>query len=211
MGEPDDEKREAELAWMEREIELAALAGVGIGVLHPVGGLPDTLAEYRRIEQIRIDSFARACETAAEHDFTIAIENTYDPHADETSAVGRRRFGASVPELHSVIDAVDADNFGICLDFGHTNVQGIPLGEALRQCGDRLIATHVHDNDGSDDLHRDPTDGTIDWEGGVAALREIGWDGIFNLEIAPLREQPRTVNMLRMRRVVETARWLLGQ
>ncbi|MGI5818266.1 MAG: sugar phosphate isomerase/epimerase family protein [Armatimonadota bacterium] len=210
MGSLDPEKRQADLALMEREIELSALAGVQIGILHPVGGFPATLAEYREVERVRIDSFARACEIAAEHDFTIAIENTYDAHGSETSAVGRRRFGAIIPDLHAVIDAVGAGNFGICLDTGHTNLFGLPLGEAFRQCGDRLIATHVHDNDGHADQHIEPTRGTIDWQDGIAALHEIGWDGIFNLEIGPLLGHPIEAQMLRMRQVVETARWLIA-
>jgi len=211
MGSLNAEKRAADFARMEREIELSALAGAQIGVLHPVGGFPATLAEYRDVERVRIDSFARACEIAARHDFTIAIENTYDAHGDETSALGRRRFGAIIPDLHQVIDAVGADNFGICLDTGHTNLFGLPLGEAFRQCGDRLIATHVHDNNGHDDQHIEPERGTIDWEDGVAALHEIGWDGIFNLEIAPLRGHPIEAQMLRMKQVVATARWLINQ
>lgn len=210
MGSLDEEQREADFATMEQEIAVSARAGVEIGVLHPVGGMPATLEEYREVERVRIESFARACDLAAQYDFAIAIENTYDPHGDETSAVGRRRFGAIIPELHSVIDAVDADNFGICLDTGHTNLFGLPLGEAFRQCGNRLTATHVHDNDGHGDQHIEPTRGTIDWEDAVAGLQEIGWDGIFNLEIAPLRGQPMEAQMLRMRQVVETSRWLLG-
>jgi sugar phosphate isomerase/epimerase len=207
----DEARREAELAVVERQIEISALAGVKIGILHPGGGLPTTLAEYHEVERVRIDSFSRACEMATAHGFTIAIENTYDAHGDETSAIGRRRFGAIIPDLHAVIDAVDADNFGICLDTGHTNLFGLPLGEAFRQCGNRLIATHVHDNDGHADQHIEPTRGTIDWQDGVAALREIGWNGIFNLEIAPLRGHPIEAQMLRMRQVVQTANWLLEQ
>ncbi len=210
MGTLDADKREADFATMAREIEISALAGVQIGVLHPMGGWAATLAEQREVDRLRVADFARACEIAAEHDFTIAIENTYDAHGDEHSALGRRRFGAVIPELHSVLDAVDADNFGICLDTGHTNLIGLPLGEAFRQCGDRLIATHVHDNDGHQDQHIEPTRGTIDWPDAIAALREIGWDGIFNLEIAPLRGQPIEPQMLRMRQVVETSRWLLS-
>lgn len=207
----DEAQREAELTAIAREIELSALVGVEIGILHPGGGMPGTLDEHRRVQQIRIDSFARACEIAAEYDFAIAIENTYDPHGDATSALGRRRFGAVIPELHDVIEAVDAPNFGICLDTGHTNLFGLPLGEALRQCGRRLTATHVHDNDGTADQHTDPTRGTIDWEDAFAALREIGWDGIVNLEIAPLRGHPIEAQMLRMRQALETTRWLMGQ
>lgn len=211
MGSLDEEKLSADFALMEREIEISALAGVKIGVLHPTGGLPATLDEYRSVKQARIDSFARACEIAAAHDLAIAIENTYDPYGDEMSCIGRRRFGAIIPELHEVIDAVGADNFGICIDTGHTNLFGLPLGEAFRQTGDRLIATHVHDNHGSRDEHIEPMRGTIDWEDGIAALHEIGWDGIFNLEIGPAQGQPLDVQMLRMKHVVEMARWLTGR
>ena len=210
MGSLDEEQLSADLARMEREIELSALAGIEIGVLHPVGGFPATLAEYRRVQQIRIDSFSRACEIAASHDCRIAIENTYDPHGDETSAIGRRRFGATIIDLHQVIDAVDADNFGICIDSGHTNLFGLPLGEAFRQTGERLIATHVHDNHGAIDEHIEPTRGTIDWEDGIAALNEIGWEGIFNLEIGPAEGQPIEVQLMRMEHVVAMTRWLIG-
>lgn len=211
MGSLDEQKREADFARMEREIELAALAGATIGVLHPVGGLPATMAEYREVERVRVESFARACEIAARYDCWIAIENTYDPHEGETSAVGRRRFGASIAELHSVLDAVDTDNFGICLDTGHTNLTGLPLGEAFRQCGERLIATHAHDNDGLHDQHNEPTRGKIDWKDGIAGLREIGWDGIFNLEVTPMRGHSLEAQLLRMRSIIETTRWLLSR
>jgi sugar phosphate isomerase/epimerase len=98
----DDAQRETEIAAIAREIELSALAGVQIGVLHPSGGMPATLEEHQRVKESRIDSLQRACEIAAEHDFTIAIENTYDPHGDTTPAMGRRRFGAVIPEPHEI-------------------------------------------------------------------------------------------------------------
>lgn len=209
MGSLDAAQRDADLTLCERHLALCARIGITCGVLHPVGGMPATLDEYRAVEQARIDSFARVCEFAAPHGFRIAIENTYDPHGDETSAMGRRRFGSVIPDLLEVIDAVGADNFGICLDTGHTNLQGIPMAEAVRQCGDRLIATHIDDNLGAADQHWEPMRGTVDWSAGLAALREIGYLGIFNLEIGPLRGRPIDAQLDWARSVLATARWLL--
>ncbi len=158
MGSLDAEKRNADLTLVERHLELCVRMGIEVGILHPVGGMPADLDEYARVAQTRIDSFARVVEFAAGRGFSIAIENTYDPHGE-----GRRRFGSVIPDLLEVIDAVGMDNFGICLDTGHTNLQGIPVGEALRQCGGRLIATHMNDNHGHADEHIEPLRGTLDW------------------------------------------------
>ncbi len=210
MGSLDAEKRNADLTLVERHLELCVRMGIEVGVLHPVGGMPADLDEYARVAQTRIDSFARVVEFAAGRGFSIAIENTYDPHGDETSAMGRRRFGSVIPDLLEVIDAVGMDNFGICLDTGHTNLQGIPVGEALRQCGGRLIATHMNDNHGHADEHIEPLRGTLDWPAAVAALREIRYEGIFNLEIGPLRGQPIEAQEAWLESVLTTARWLLA-
>lgn len=210
MGSLDQAKRAADLALVERHLALCARMGITCGVLHPGGGLPATLDEYRAVEQARIESFAQACAFAAPHGFRIAIENTYDPHGNETSAMGKRRFGSVIPDLLEVIDAVGADNFGICLDSGHTNLQGIPMAEAVRRCGDRLIATHIDDNLGAADQHWEPMRGAVDWPAGVAALREIGYQGIFNLEIGPLRGRPIEAQLDWARSVCVTARWLLA-
>lgn len=209
MGSLDEAQRDADLTLCERHLELCARMGITCGVLHPVGGMPATLDEHRAVERARVESFARVCAFAARHGFRIAIENTYDPHGSEISAMGRRRFGSVIPDLLEVIDAVGADNFGICLDTGHTNLQGIPMAEAVRQCGDRLIATHIDDNLGAADQHWEPMRGTVDWPAGIAALRAIGYQGIFNLEIGPLRGRPIDAQLDWARSVLATARWLL--
>ncbi|MGD9496089.1 MAG: sugar phosphate isomerase/epimerase family protein [Armatimonadota bacterium] len=210
MGSLDDARRDADLALVERHMHLCLRMGITVGVLHPEGGMPATLEEYRAVGHRRIDSFARLSELAAQRGFNIAIENTFDAQGDQRSAVGRRRFGSVIPELLEVIDAVGLHNFGICLDTGHTNLQGIPVAEAVRQCGHRLIATHMDDNHGQADEHAEPFRGTVDWPAAVAALREIGYEGIFNLEIAPLRGQPIEAQEAWLHSVLTTARWLGG-
>lgn len=43
----------------------------------------------------------------------------------------------------------------------------------------------MHDNMGDRDAHLWPTEGCIDWERFAKGLKEIGFDGVFSLEVAP--------------------------
>ena len=84
------------------------------------------------------------------------------------------------------------------------------MAEAIRDAGDLLIATHITDNDGSGAQHRTPFYGTIDWREGMAALGEIGYDGIFNLEIPGERGLPTAQLDYRMEYALSICNWLLG-
>lgn len=43
---------------------------------------------------------------------------------------------------------------------------------------------HLHDNYGTRDDHSMPYFGTIDWDEIMRALRDIGYEGTFNYEVA---------------------------
>ncbi|MDR1693540.1 MAG: sugar phosphate isomerase/epimerase [Oscillospiraceae bacterium] len=51
---------------------------------------------------------------------------------------------------------------GFCFDSGHRNCW-TPDEDLLTRYGERLFVLHLHDNDGSDDQHKIPFDGTVDW------------------------------------------------
>ncbi|MFW5866867.1 MAG: sugar phosphate isomerase/epimerase family protein, partial [Armatimonadota bacterium] len=189
--------------WLQR-------MGIGIGVIHPGGDQPDAFADELAERERRVESFRKLADHAAQFDFSLAIENISDGARNRRSAVGQRRYGATIEELHTLIDGIDRPNVGICLDVGHAHVQGYEMAEAVRQCGERLIATHIQDNDGQSDQHLAPTRGTIDWSAGIAALREIGYEGLFNLEIPGERGLPPDLTLKRLEGVQESTRWLLN-
>ena len=205
----DDEQRARDMATVKRHVALSASMGVRVGVIHPGGERPATFAEELAERERRVASFQELADHAAEHNFSLAIENMADAVRNSPSAVGQRRFGANIEELHGLIDAIDRPNVGICLDVGHSHVQSYVMAEAVRQCGSRLIATHIQDSDGTRDAHLAPTRGTIDWQAGIAALREIGYDGYFNLEIPGERGLPPELTLKRLEGILATSRWLL--
>ena len=51
--------------------------------------------------------------------------------------------------------------------------------------GDRLICTHIHDNEGvfNEDKHMLPFDGTLDFERVARQIRESGYKGTLMLEV----------------------------
>ncbi len=71
---------------------------------------------------------------------------------------------------------------GFCYDAGHEACRGYGY-EFLPLVGDRLICTHIHDNDMIDDLHLIPFDGKIDWQRVMRQLKECHYEGPLTLEL----------------------------
>lgn len=210
LAHPDDELRAAHLTTCMRHVELSAAMGIKVGVIHPGSAGPTDREQFEAERARRVDSFRRLAEHAAAHDFSIAIENMVDGPRAARGYRGQRGYGCLISELHEIIDDIGMPNVGICYDTGHGNLQGLVMAQAVRECGSRLIATHITDNDGSGDQHRTPFYGKVDWLEGVAALREIGYDGIFNLEIPGERGLPTAQTAYRLQYALAITNWLLG-
>ncbi len=79
------------------------------------------------------------------------------------------------------------DWFTVCMDTGHTNKAsrfGNPkVGDVIRMIGKNITALHLNDNDTLTDQHKIPMTGTIDWYDTMNALDEIGYSGIYNMEL----------------------------
>jgi sugar phosphate isomerase/epimerase len=84
-------------------------------------------------------------------------------------------------------------NLNFVLDTGHANMhEGVETAFNLMQ--DRIRSTHVHDNNGKDDIHLFPMvseGGTIDWKKAMELLRSRGDQYPLLLE---LKEKPEIAN-----------------
>lgn len=125
-----------------KEIQEATSYGVHTGIVHVTWGVkpvPDAPGN------IGLARFAKIAECAEKYGFTVAIENSAYPE-----------------HLYKVLDNITSPAFGHCYDSGHRNAFA-PREDFLGKYGDRLVATHMQDNEGKRDLHIMPFDGTIDW------------------------------------------------
>ena len=116
----------------------------------------------------------------------IALENGVCQPWDEDPPVFRD-VSPGFEELIALTDGFNEEYgkevCGICFDFGHAHLAHCDIPAAIRRVGRRLRVTHVHDNDGSGDMHRPVGEGTIDWQSAVRALKEIGYDEELSLEL----------------------------
>ena len=93
-------------------------------------------------------------------------------------------FPTSVEHLLALVDRIGSENFGICLDTGHLNLTHKDQRAFILAAGKHLHALHITDNQGEHDQHLMPfTCGKIDFCEVVRALREVNYEGLFNLEI----------------------------
>ena len=168
------------LEQMKKEIEASALLGSLYIVIHPINFAN---GEFRRDEEIKanLDMFSRLEPVLREFDVKLGIENmwVYDMlrlrYAHTSCAV--------TEDMIYYIDTLNSDRFVACLDTGHIFMHAFSPANAARKLGKRLKIVHVQDNFGTHDSHKAPGQGEIDWKDYAQALKEIGYDGVFNMEL----------------------------
>lgn len=104
------------------------------------------------------------------------------------TGIRNSNISASIVEI---VNQLDEDIFGICVDVGHANVGEDPVS-ALKRSMHRLIEVHVSDNDGEGDTHLVPGDGNMKWDEIINHLKGNKFKGNFVLEIMdPVRDSSR--------------------
>jgi sugar phosphate isomerase/epimerase len=150
--------------------QLAAQVGARIVVVHPSS---EPIAPESRVA--RMEQSKRSIEVIAgmarEAGIRMAIE-----------LLPRTCLGRSAAELLELLEAVDPETGGVCLDTNHLMHQFATLPEVVRALGPRLFALHCSDYDGVDEKHWPPLRGVIDWAAFLAALEAAGFRGPFHYE-----------------------------
>jgi len=195
----NSDEREKDMSRLLCHTEIAARLGVHNVVMHPGGKHGyTTRAEQEHIHRLNIEAFRRLGDFAGAQAVRIGIENLMCR-------------GASTPsELLELLEAIDHPAIGITLDTSHANVAALDVAKVVRELGPHVVATHISDNDGSGDQHLTPGSGTIDWPAVMDAFREIGYNGLFNLEIAGERHPVPAVRQLKLHLALEVAEWLVA-
>jgi len=84
--------------------------------------------------------------------------------------------------LHFAFENIQSKRLGFCYDSGHENcyTKGTDL---LSLYGNKLMALYLHDNDGTDDQHRIPGEGIINWASVVRMIKSTTYIGAVSLEV----------------------------
>jgi len=107
-------------------------------------------------------------------------------------AMENQRSAAQMALAARLLEGIDSPRFGFCLDSGHHNAREVPEVDMLGRFGHRLMALHLHDNIGKDDLHLLPFDGTVDWPAQMRKIAETGYAGPTTLEVMNIGYEDKT-------------------
>ena len=155
---------------------------------------------------INIERYSKLIPTAKQYGVTICIENIYTEYRG-------RIYHSCCSNIDTACDYVDTLNeiagekcFGFCLDTGHLLLLGVDVRIAMQKLGDRIVAFHVHDNNGISDQHVLPYNGVQDWDRFIAGLKDIQFSKTLSFETTAWRSLPRELNATALRLLAETGR-----
>ena len=129
-------------------------------VLHLTSGKNTPEMNIIGIERIKC-----LVERAERRNVNIALENVRKPEY-----------------LDFVFASVSSDKLKFCYDSGHANCFS-KKDDLLDKFGGKLVSLHLHDNDGVDDQHKMPGEGTINWKNIACKLKHCGFAGSISLEV----------------------------
>ena len=89
----------------------------------------------------------------------------------------------SFDDIAKVCERYAADYVGLCLDSGHNNIGGNGSFAGPERLKDRLVAVHLHDNDGKADQHKPLFSGTTDWEALAAVIARSAYAKPVSMEV----------------------------
>jgi len=176
-----EEEKEAFNISMLKAMDAAKMLSVDYAVVHPhVPLYPiDEYNEQKQHEMVmaHLTPFAAY---AAKIGLDVVVENMRYAYPSENV----RRYCCTAEQLCAVADPL---GLGVCWDFGHAHVKGVLQSEWLGYMGKRIKMLHVHDNFPCHDGHLAPFMGKIDWQDAMQGLKNIGYQGLFNYEVASYR------------------------
>lgn len=154
---PEEYRRLAGVELVRNRLEMAAYLGAEAIVLH---AYPNIALETQSRSLAELEPYARLLGVR------IALENLFE---------------GNQANLTSLFNEFAPDFLGLCYDTGHGNMvlEGM---EFLDTWKERLAVLHLHDNDGINDQHKLPFQGTVDWERFIRILDHSAYRGPVNLE-----------------------------
>lgn len=156
-----------------------------------------------------VERYGILAKTAKETGVRICLENMFVTHN------GRRYKGVcnNPMEAAQYVDALNEQAgekcFGFCFDVGHSVFAGYDPREFFAYMGDRITCTHLHDNNGVEDLHFAPFTGVVDWDRLVEGMRLTGYKGPLNFEtIGAMEDMPEELQQVNLQYIADCGRLL---
>ncbi len=145
-----------------------------------------------------VETYKPVVELAEKYELPIGIENMNKMHEDCEVAY----LGVTPDELGRVFDEIPSDYFGLTLDIAHASLLPGGCDPFIERYSDRLVSTHVSDNDLVLDHHLPVGDGKIDFKAVFKRLIDIDFKGTLNIEL-PKSNEDRLLSKKRLEPILD--------
>lgn len=138
---------------------------------------------YKDIDELNMKLYSSLVETLKGTSVTVCLENVFVDRMPKKYVAGHcSNADKTVKIIDELNSLCEKEHFGLCLDTGHLNLAGVDTREYIETVGNRIKCLHVHDNRGTNDDHKMPYSGNIDWREFLTAMKNIGYRGDVNFE-----------------------------
>ncbi|MCE5197616.1 MAG: sugar phosphate isomerase/epimerase family protein [Armatimonadota bacterium] len=170
ISSPDDNVHDRGVDALIDSIELANVTDATKVIVHASDILPG--CRHRQFDRAR-GVLREMAAVARESGVTLALENLPPTY-----------LGNCPEEIFALLDGIDRESIAVCFDSGHANLSG-HFEEYAQALLPYAVTTHIHDNNGTDDQHRFPGEGIINWPRFASIYRSTGCDAGMMLECTP--------------------------
>ena len=186
----NDEAQCEYIRWVsERDLAATRILGAPTCVIHPVvmNYWSDRFWDKDFLLEINTGMYRDLLPFAEKHGVKIGLESM-----GKIMLNGEKHlsfFGCS-GDIQRQLELLNSPCATVCVDTGHTNEAhflGAPSpADMIRALGKNVTVLHLHDNNGTADLHLPPIcdrRGCVNWPDVFDALDEVGYSGVYNMEL----------------------------
>jgi sugar phosphate isomerase/epimerase len=175
-----------------RSIEATKMLGGEICATHPRsffinGELTHNSVDEKQSLRVNLENYKPLVEAAEKYGVLLGVENLM-----RYSSWRVPFYSFQVKDQIELIDKLNSPNVCAVWDFGHANLidGGYDQAESIKALGNRIKGTHVHNNDGRQDLHLPPftpdisacAERVVDWDKTLGEFRDFGYGGYLTQE-----------------------------
>ena len=164
-------------------IKLCDAVGCKNLVIHGISASPADIGKTQEdFRKMNFHLYESLIDTLLETNVTVCLENLFMTLSGKTHE-------GTCADPHEAVDYIDTlnakagrDVFGFCIDTGHLTLLGKRFPQYMPILGKRIVAFHIHDNDGIFDRHMAPYTGLTNWKEFIETTKAIGYDHDLNFE-----------------------------
>lgn len=193
------------IEYTKRAIHNTRVSGAKYCVVHPL--LPMGIEEIDDPEktkiswEVNVKYMRELAEFAEKENVIICYEN-----------MPMLKFSLAKPrDILRVVEEVNHPNLQVCFDTGHANIyKELTIEDSTKVLAKYAKVLHVHDNFYNMDMHLLPYHGNTKWPDFSRALKEVGFDEIFELELDLSRRTPDFIHEATIKLAKDSADYIIS-